>query len=84
MIDRKYLKALREANSFARTESTVIVGVEEFDELCRVYLAYLDAPVDRAGYYSQPPMRAVTGCYFTGPDAASMCGKWYRLVEVKE
>lgn len=84
MIDAKYLETLREANRNLGVGGEVIVNVGMFDELCRVYLAWLDAPICRAGYYSTPPMQAVTGVYFTDPEIKQMAGKYVRLMEVKD
>lgn len=76
MIDAKYLEALREANRRLGASGEVIVSVGMFDELCRVYLDWLEAPEELVGKHWD-------GHGEIYPDEY-MIGKRVRLVEVKE
>jgi hypothetical protein len=61
------------------------VQADELDELCRVYLAWLDAPAGDAFLVSvgrSEDCLSVGTPYLT-PDLAKMAGKRVRLVEAK-
>ncbi len=80
MIDRERIKEILEDSlSEARRTDFVPAQDEELSELCRVYLAWLDAPASMLYYDSEYLAAKDLGL----DDELRLHGKTVRLVEVK-
>lgn len=83
MIDRNYIAAILENAKACDPSLRTTVSCQELSELCRVYLAWLDAPTSRMIQTFTYDNDFLAATDISADDEERLSGKTVRLVEVK-